>query len=222
MPATFLRSEKRSSLRAEGAAVRRRPPGHMVRGGDSDGPQSPAGTPGRQAASLCRLQHSVNRRSADLGRPGGQGVRRANSQGERLPRPVLAWLTNGRPEALLLGGYRRLMMLVLRPNDNGSPDDHHVMQGGWQVGRIYKRRDALRPESQWLWFISGMSRCPPAVPITGTTATQEDALAATQDAWNKLLAWAQLAPFDRHQARPDGPRVVSVSISSSKKADQID
>ncbi len=113
-------------------------------------------------------------------------------------------------------------MLVLQPNDNGSPEDHHVMQGGWQIGRIYKRAGALRPESQWLWFISGVSRRDAGIPITGTSATREDALAAIQESWNKLLAWAQLMPLNSSQASPGGPRVLSLSISSSNGASQTE
>jgi hypothetical protein len=113
-------------------------------------------------------------------------------------------------------------MLVLQPNDNGSAEDHHVMQGGWQIGRIYKRAGALRPESQWLWFISGMSRRDAGIPISGVSATRDDALAATQESWNKSLAWAQLMPLNPSQARRDGPRVVSLSISSSGVTGQID
>jgi hypothetical protein len=113
-------------------------------------------------------------------------------------------------------------MLALQPNDNGSADDHHVMQGEWQIGRVYRRTGALRPESQWLWFISGMSRRNAGIPISGASATRDDALSATQASWNKLLAWAQLMPLDPSQARREGPRVVSLSISSSDGAGQID
>jgi hypothetical protein len=106
-------------------------------------------------------------------------------------------------------------MLVLQPNDNGSPDDHSVMQGGWQIGRVYKRANALRPQSQWLWFITGMSRRDTGIPITGTSASQDEALAATQESWNKMLKWAQLIPQDSEPASVGGLRVLSVSISNS-------
>jgi hypothetical protein len=109
------------------------------------------------------------------------------------------------------------VLLVLQPNDNGSPDDHHVMQGGWQIGRVYKRANAFRPQSQWLWFINGMSRRDPGIPTTGTSASQDEALAATQENWNKLLAWAQLVPPE--SAPPStGVRVLSISISKPDNA----
>lgn len=105
------------------------------------------------------------------------------------------------------------MALVLQPNESGVPDDHHVMQGGWRVGRIYKRQDALRPETQWLWFISGVSRGPGGLRLTGMSATLDEALAALKDSWDKLLVWAQLTATETDAGMVRSPRVLSVVIS---------
>jgi hypothetical protein len=107
------------------------------------------------------------------------------------------------------------MALVLQPNGNGSPNDHHVMQGGWQVGRIYKRQDALRPETQWLWSISGISRGPDGLRLTGMSGTLDEALAALKDSWDKVMVWAQLTAAEREAGKVRIPRVLSVVISKS-------
>jgi hypothetical protein len=106
------------------------------------------------------------------------------------------------------------MALVLQSNDNGLPDDHHVLQGGWRVGRIYKRQDALRPETRWLWFISGVSRGPDGLRLTGMSATLEEALAALKESWDKLLVWAELTVVETDAGKAHSPRVVSVVIST--------
>jgi hypothetical protein len=107
------------------------------------------------------------------------------------------------------------MALVLQPNPDGAPDDHHVMHGGWQVGRIYKRRDALRPETQWLWFVSGVSRGPTEVRFTGMSGTLDEALAAMKESWEKWLACAQLRAAETDADTDRTPKVVSVVISKS-------
>jgi len=108
------------------------------------------------------------------------------------------------------------MALMLQPNDNGLPDDHHVMQGGWRVGRIYKRQDARRPEIQWLWFISGVSRGPDGLRLTGMSGTLDEALAALKDNWDRLLVWAQLKAAETDVGKVRSPRVLSVVISKSE------
>jgi hypothetical protein len=109
------------------------------------------------------------------------------------------------------------MALLLQPHDNGLPDDHHVMQGGWRVGRIYKRQDALRPETQWLWFVSGVSRGPDGLRLTGMSATLDEALAALKDSWDKVLVWAQLTAVEADADKVHSPRVLSVVISKSER-----
>jgi hypothetical protein len=105
------------------------------------------------------------------------------------------------------------MALALQPNPDGSPDDHHVMQGGWQVGRIYKRQNALRPETQWLWSISGVSRGPAEVRFTGMSGTRDEALAAMKESWDKWLACAQLTTAAMDAGTDRAPKVLSVVIS---------
>ena len=107
------------------------------------------------------------------------------------------------------------MALVLQPNADGSPDDYHVLHGRWQVGRIYKRRDALRPETQWLWSISGIYRAPAEVRFTGMSGTLDEALAAMKESWNKWLACAELTAAETHAGTDRTPKVLSVVISKS-------
>jgi hypothetical protein len=106
------------------------------------------------------------------------------------------------------------MALVLQPNADGSPDDHHVMHGGWQVGRIYKRQNAL-PETQWLWSISGVSRGPAGVRFTGMCGTVDESLAAMKESWDKWLACAQLTAAETEAGTDRTLKVLSVVISKS-------
>jgi hypothetical protein len=105
------------------------------------------------------------------------------------------------------------MTLVLQPSGNGSPDEHNVMQGGWHVGRIYKRQGALRPETQWLWFIS--ARGPDGLRLTGMSGSLDEALAALKENWTKVLAWAELTAAETDAGKVRTPRVLSVVISES-------
>ena len=107
------------------------------------------------------------------------------------------------------------MALVLQPNDNGLPDDHHVMQGGWRVGRIYKRQDALRPETQWHWSVSGIYRAPAGVRFTGMSGTLDEAFSAMKESWDKWLACAGLTPAETDAGTDRTPKVLSVVISKS-------
>jgi hypothetical protein len=107
------------------------------------------------------------------------------------------------------------MALVLQPNADGSPDDHHVMHGGWQLGRIYKRQNALRPETQWLWSISGVSRGRAEMRFTGMSGTLDEALAAMKESWDKWLVCAQLTAPETDAGTDRTPKVLSVVISKS-------
>jgi hypothetical protein len=109
------------------------------------------------------------------------------------------------------------MSLMLRPNPDGAPDDHHVMQGEWQVGRIHRRQDARRPDVQWFWIISWVFRGPDGLRLSGMNATLDESFAALKEAWNKWLAWAGLT-----QAKAEagtGPRVLSVTIKRAPASD---
>ena len=50
------------------------------------------------------------------------------------------------------------MSIVLKPNA-AATDDYHVMHGELQIGQIYKRKAAIRPEAQWLWALNGVPEC---------------------------------------------------------------
>jgi hypothetical protein len=104
------------------------------------------------------------------------------------------------------------MPLKLQPSENGSPDDHQVMQGEWQIGRIYKWRGALQSET-WLWFISAISPGPAGQRLSGRGGTLDEALTAMNESWEKVLAWAQLSSIETPPPNAANPRVLSVVIS---------
>ena len=104
------------------------------------------------------------------------------------------------------------MALVLQANADGAPDDHLVMQGRWQLGRIYKRQNALRPETQWYWSISGVYRGTADLVLSGFGGTLDEAFAALKESRDAWLALAQLTETGTDRT----PRVLSVVISKSE------
>jgi hypothetical protein len=83
------------------------------------------------------------------------------------------------------------MSLVLNPRA-GSADDYSVLHGDLQVGQIYKRRAALRPESQWMWALNGVPAGSDPHAVTGLAATLDDSMVALTESWAKWLASAEL------------------------------
>ena len=88
------------------------------------------------------------------------------------------------------------MSLVLKPHDDAVADDYHVMRGELKVGRIYKRKVALRPEAQWLWALNGVPECPDGPALTGLTASHDEAMIALNARWAQWLASAELSETD--------------------------
>ena len=84
------------------------------------------------------------------------------------------------------------MSLVLKPNA-AATDDYHVMHGELQVGQIYKRKAAIRPEAQWLWTLNGVPATADGLAVTGLAANLDDATAALKESWSKWLAAAELS-----------------------------
>ncbi len=85
------------------------------------------------------------------------------------------------------------MSLVLQPSADGPPDHFQAVHGGLQIGEVYKRSAALRPQTQWLWTLNGIPEGPPGLALSGLTATSDEALAALEERWAMWLAWAGLA-----------------------------
>jgi hypothetical protein len=83
------------------------------------------------------------------------------------------------------------MSLVLNPKADAA-DDYNVLHGELQVGQIYKRKAAIRPESQWLWALNGVPQGPHEPAITGLAATLDEAEAALKERWTKWLASVDL------------------------------
>jgi hypothetical protein len=83
--------------------------------------------------------------------------------------------------------------------------DYHVVSGGLRVGRIYKRKSAMRSESQWLWDISGVHAAPGVMRLAGTTTTLEQAHSELKANWEKWMGDAATNQQPRSfTARPDG------------------
>ena len=83
------------------------------------------------------------------------------------------------------------MSLVLNPRAE-STDDYNVLHGELQVGQIYKRKAALRPESQWLWALNGVPLGSDIDALTGLAATLDESMVALTKTWAKWLASAEL------------------------------
>jgi hypothetical protein len=84
------------------------------------------------------------------------------------------------------------MPLVLNPKA-GAADDYNVLHGELQIGQIYKRKAAIRPETQWLWALNGVPESSHGLAVTGLAATLDDATAALNERWTEWLASAQLS-----------------------------
>jgi hypothetical protein len=83
------------------------------------------------------------------------------------------------------------MSLMPKPKADAT-DEYHVMHGELQVGQIYKRKAALRPEAQWLWALNGVPAGRDALAISGLAPTLDDALAALKERWSKWLESSEL------------------------------
>ena len=83
-------------------------------------------------------------------------------------------------------------VLVLKPKADAT-DNYHVMHGELQVGQIYKRKAALRPEAHWLWDLNGVPAVPAGVVLTGLAGTLDEAMAALEEGWSMWLASAELS-----------------------------
>jgi hypothetical protein len=88
------------------------------------------------------------------------------------------------------------MPLVLEPNTNDSADDYDVLHGKLHIGRIYKRKAALRPDTQWLWALNGVPSCGNDFAITGLSASLEEAMTALKERWVNWLKSAGLTEAD--------------------------
>jgi hypothetical protein len=84
------------------------------------------------------------------------------------------------------------MSLMLKPKADAT-DGYHVMHGELQVGQIYERKAAIRPEAQWLWALNGVPGVPAGVVLTGLAGTLDQAMAALKEGWSKWLASAELS-----------------------------
>jgi hypothetical protein len=85
------------------------------------------------------------------------------------------------------------MPLVLKPKGERSEDDYRVLHGELEVAQIYKRKVALRPETQWLWALNGVPEGPHGLAVTGLAASVDEAIAALKERWGKWLASANLS-----------------------------
>jgi hypothetical protein len=64
-----------------------------------------------------------------------------------------------------------MVPLVLKPKGDGSGDEYLVLHGELEVGKIYRRKVAHRPETQWVWALNGVPEGPVGLSATGVAAT---------------------------------------------------
>lgn len=83
------------------------------------------------------------------------------------------------------------MSLVLKPRAD-TTDDYHLMHGEMQIGQIYKREAAIRPEAQWLWALNGVPSVSDGPRLTGLAATLDQAMADLTKSWSQWLASVEL------------------------------
>ena len=88
------------------------------------------------------------------------------------------------------------MSLALKPSGDGSADEYLVLHGELQIGQIYKRKAALRPDTQWLWALNGLPEAPGGLGLTGLAPSLADATAALEERWSQWLASAELSEAD--------------------------
>jgi hypothetical protein len=77
------------------------------------------------------------------------------------------------------------MSLILNPKSPAA-EDYHVLESGSRIGRIYKRKAAIRAEAQWLWILDSMSGGHDGIGVTGLAATLDEAIAALQGCRTKV------------------------------------
>ena len=85
------------------------------------------------------------------------------------------------------------MSLALKPSGDGSADEYVVLHGELQIGQIYKRKAALRPDTQWLWALNGIPEAPGGLALTGLAPSLDEATAALAERWSQWLASADLS-----------------------------
>jgi hypothetical protein len=111
------------------------------------------------------------------------------------------------------------MPLSLQPNPD-SPDEYFVKHAAFEVGRVSKRKTAMRPETQWLWSMNSLLRGPEGMRLSGTAGSPDDAKSALDTNWRQWLAWANLSEDEKDTATNRDLRIVSVVISKSEPNEQ--
>jgi hypothetical protein len=84
------------------------------------------------------------------------------------------------------------MPLVLKSKGDSSADEFHVLHGELRIGRIYKRKAALRADARWLWALNCVPGDPRGLVFAGLAPTLHEAAAAMQEGWFKWLASKEL------------------------------
>jgi hypothetical protein len=85
------------------------------------------------------------------------------------------------------------MALALR-SVVGSPGNHHVMHGEWQLGQIEKRPALIGTEPRWIWSLNGVPwGTPKEMRLAGVARSLDEATAELKKSFEQWLAWAQLS-----------------------------
>lgn len=89
---------------------------------------------------------------------------------------------------------REVFMALALRSIVGSPGDHHVMHGEWQVGQVEKRPPLIGTEPRWIWSLNGVPwGTPKEMPLVGVARSLEAATAELKTSFEQWLAWAQLS-----------------------------
>jgi hypothetical protein len=87
--------------------------------------------------------------------------------------------------------------LSLRP-DADLPDDHQVVLGEWQVGKISKRTPPTGTEPRWIWALNRVPGGPKGLRLMGVAETLGEAQAELKESWAQWLKWANLPGPRQH------------------------
>jgi hypothetical protein len=93
-----------------------------------------------------------------------------------------------------LDGQIEVFMTLALRSVVGSPGDHHVMHGEWQVGQIEKRPALIGTEPRWIWSLNGVPwGTPKEMHLAGVARSLDEATAEVKKSFEQWLAWAQLS-----------------------------
>jgi hypothetical protein len=85
-----------------------------------------------------------------------------------------------------IGGPLVLRHASTRSPETWGPDDYDVIQGGRDIGRIFKPGAGVPSDHPWMWTITG-AVVMPALPSHGFSASLDGAKAKFVETWRAWL-----------------------------------